>query len=136
MQTLAPFISILIIFALIVKFFMLYNSTLINISDHEHEYGILRSLGFSKCKIYKQIISENLVFTSISVLIAVILIPYTGAWMVSLFEEQFALFTAFPDWLYLLAVSLPICVVLYAGKSGLKYIYRRDLYEQVQSMVL
>ncbi|MFO8017780.1 MAG: ABC transporter permease [Promethearchaeia archaeon] len=134
-DTLIPFIGILIGFASIVAFFILYNATLMSIGDHESEYGILRSLGYKKRKIYKTIISENLLPLLISIVISVVLTPFVGTWLLSLYEEYFAMSLFIPPWVYIATIIIPILVILWAGRSGMKYIYSRNLYKQVQTNI-
>ncbi|TXT58464.1 MAG: membrane protein of unknown function [Promethearchaeota archaeon] len=132
-QLLIPFMGIIILFAAIVEFFILYNATLMSIGDHESEYGILRSLGYNKRKIYIIIISENLLPIILSVAFSLILMPYIGLWLISLWQEQFSISLHLPPWIFIATIIVPILITLFAGRSGLKYIYSRTLYEQVQT---
>ncbi|MHA1730734.1 MAG: ABC transporter permease [Promethearchaeota archaeon] len=130
---LVPFISLLVGFAAIVEFFILYNAALMTISDHENEFGVLRSLGFPKRKVYLEILSENLMPVLIALGISILMIPVIGNWFLSLFEDQFAVFPWYPWWDYAVTIVVPVLIVLWAARSGLKVVYKRDLYEQVQS---
>ncbi|MGV9197740.1 MAG: ABC transporter permease [Promethearchaeia archaeon] len=130
---LIPFMGILIAFASIVAFFILYNATLMSIGDHESEYGILRSLGYKKRNIYKTIISENLLPLLVSIVISLVLTPFVGTWLLSLYEDYFALSLFIPSWVYIATLVIPVLVILWAGRSGMKYIYSRNLYKQVQT---
>jgi putative ABC transport system permease protein len=130
---LIPFLGIIIGFAAIVEFFILYNATLMSIGDHESEYGILRSLGYKKRKIFFIIVSENLLPILISITISLILLPYIGILLISFWQEQFSISLHFPPWIFFATTVVPVIITLWAARSGMKYIYSRNLYEQVQT---
>lgn len=130
---LIPFLGIIVGFAAIVEFFILYNATLMSIGDHESEYGILRSLGYNKRKIFFIIVSENLLPILISITISLILLPYIGLLLISFWQEQFSISLHFPPWIFFATITVPVIITLWAARSGMKYIYSLNLYEQVQT---
>lgn len=130
---LIPFLGIIIGFAAVVEFFVLYNATLMSIGDHETEYGVLRSLGFPKRRLFLQILSENVTPIVISLALSLVLLQPTGMWLLSLYAEQFAFFPDFPWWMYVGTIGVPVLIMLWSARSGMKYIYRKTLYEQVQT---
>ncbi|MFX1259662.1 MAG: FtsX-like permease family protein, partial [Promethearchaeota archaeon] len=130
---LIPFIGIVIGFAGIVELFILINSTLMKITEHENEYGVLRSLGFKKKKIYMQILFENLIWTAIAIIIALLSIPLIANYMIMAYQDEFAIFPKFTMLTYLGMVLIPIVIIFIAARSGVKVIYKKNLYEQVQT---
>ncbi len=128
-----PFLVVIVAFAGIVEFFILVNSTIMKITEHENEYGVLRSLGFKKKKIFGQIILENLIWTVLAILIAILLIPLIMNYMVMAYQEEFAIFPKFTILTYLGTILIPIAVIFIATRAGVKIIYKKNLYEQVQT---
>ena len=133
---LIPFIGIVVGFAGIVEFFILINSTLMKITEHENEYGVLRSLGFKKKRIYGQIILENLIWTVIAIIIALLSIPLVTNYMIMAYQDEFAIFVHFTMLTYLGTILIPIAVIFIAARSGVKIIYKKNLYEQVQTQFI
>lgn len=130
---LIPFIGVVVGFAALVEFFILVNSTLMKITEHENEYGVLRSLGFKKKKIFGQIFLENLIWTVIAVIIALLSIPLLTNFMIRAYRAEFAIFPQFTMLTYLGTILIPIAVIFIAARSGVKIIYKKNLYEQVQT---
>lgn len=128
-----PFLGVVVAFAGIVEFFILFNSTIMKITEHENEYGVLRSLGFKKKKILRQIILENLIWTILAIFIAFLLIPLIMDYMVMAYQEEFSIFLHLTILTYLGTILIPIAVVFIAARSGVKAIYKMNLYEQVQT---
>ncbi|MFX1574724.1 MAG: ABC transporter permease [Promethearchaeota archaeon] len=133
---LIPFIGVVVGFAGIVEFFILVNSTLMKITEHENEYGVLRSLGFKKKKIYRQIILENLIWTAIAIIIALLSIPIVTRYMVQAYQSEFAIFAHFTMLTYLGTILIPILIIFIAARSGIKIVYKKNLYEQVQTQFI
>ncbi|MFX1376423.1 MAG: ABC transporter permease [Promethearchaeota archaeon] len=133
---LIPFIGIVVGFAGIVEFFILVNSTLMKITEHENEYGVLRSLGFKKKKIYSQILLENLIWTTLAIIIALLSIPLITNYMIMAYQDEFAIFPHFTILTYLGTILIPITVIFFAAWSGVKIIYKKNLYEQVQTQFI
>ncbi|MEJ2252396.1 MAG: ABC transporter permease, partial [Candidatus Lokiarchaeota archaeon] len=119
---LIPFIGIVVAFAGIVEFFILVNSTLMKITEHENEYGVLRSLGFKKKKIYAFIFLENVIWTTIAVIIALLMIPIVTNYMVQAYQSEFAIFTHITMLTYLGTIFIPILIIFIAARSGVKII--------------
>ncbi|MFX1365029.1 MAG: FtsX-like permease family protein [Promethearchaeota archaeon] len=130
---LIPFIGVVVGFAGIVELFILINSTLMKITEHENEYGVLRSLGVKKKKIYMQILFENLIWTLIAVMIALLSIPLVANYMINAYQDEFAIFPRFTMFTYLGTFLIPIIIIFIAARSGVKIIYKKNLYEQVQT---
>ncbi len=133
---LIPFIGVVVAFAGIVEFFILVNSTLMKITEHENEYGVLRSLGFKKKKIFGQIFLENSIWTVLAILIAFILIPFVMNYMVMAYQDEFAIFPHYTMLTYLGTILIPIIVIFFAARSGVKFIFKKNLYEQVQTQFI
>ncbi|MBN1216985.1 MAG: FtsX-like permease family protein [Candidatus Lokiarchaeota archaeon] len=131
-----PFIGIVVGFAGIVEFFILFNSTQMKITEHEKEYGVLRSLGFKKRKIYGQILLENLIWTAIAIIIALLAIPLITNFMIMAYENEFSIFMHYTMLTYLGTILIPIAIIFIAARSGIKIIYKKNLYEQVQTQFI
>ncbi|MFW9941480.1 MAG: ABC transporter permease [Candidatus Thorarchaeota archaeon] len=133
---LIPFIGIVVAFAGIVEFFILVNSTLMKITEHENEYGVLRSLGFKKKKIFEQIVVENLIWTALAIIIALLSIPLIMNLMIRAYQDEFAIFPHFTMLTYLGTILIPIAVIFLAAWSGVRILYKKNLYEQVQTQFI
>ncbi|MFX1238236.1 MAG: ABC transporter permease [Promethearchaeota archaeon] len=133
---LIPFIGVVIGFAAIVELFILVNSTLMKITEHENEYGVLRSIGFKKRKVYGQILLENLIWTVIAIIIAFLLIPTISDFMIMAYQDEFAIFLHYTMLTYLGTILLPLGVIFIAAIYGVRIIYKKNLYDQVQTQFI
>ena len=83
-----------------------------------------------------QILFENLIWTVIAVTIALLSIPLVANYMIMAYQDEFAIFPHFTMLTYLGTILIPIAVIFFAAWSGMKIIYKKNLYEQVQTQFI
>lgn len=71
MELMVYSIGIMVLFAGILGFVIVYNSTIMNIAERRLEFSSLRVMGFSKNEIFKVITKENAVMTIFGILIGI-----------------------------------------------------------------
>jgi putative ABC transport system permease protein len=98
-------ISMMVGFAGVLGFAIIYNSTVISINERQLEFSSLRVMGFTKNEIFKTIVYENIVMTLFGILLGIPL----ASWMLSSIGD--ALSTEF----YSLNVEIPTDIFFYAG---------------------
>ncbi len=111
---------------------ILYNA-IMNIYDKNYEFGILRSLGYSKKRIFRFIYLENLLQGILPVTFAVIFAyPFTN-YLGSFYAEDFP-FTTVLGLLTFLWITVSSFIIYTLGsKIGQRTVYSQNLYEQVQT---
>jgi len=105
MDVLYMSISLMIGFAGILGFAIIYNSTIISINERQLEFSSLRVMGFTKNEIFKTVVYENLIMTLFGIVLGIPL----AAWMLGGIGE--ALSTEF----YSLKVEVPTMIYVYGG---------------------
>lgn len=129
-------ISIMVVFSGILGFAVVYNSTVMGISERRLEFSSLRVMGFSRKEIFWMIVKENLVMTIFGILAG---IPI-GLSFVKGIEEAFSndLYTlranTSPD-TYLYATLFTIFFVILAQLFTLRKIYKLDFMEALKSRI-
>ena len=98
-------ISLMIGFAGILGFAIIYNSTIISINERQLEFSSLRVMGFTKNEIFKTVVYENIIMTLFGILAGVPL----ASWMLDSIGD--ALSTEF----YSLNVEIPPDIFVYGG---------------------
>jgi len=86
LDTMAIAVNFYLLFGGVLGFAIIYNATIIGISERSMEFASLRVLGFDKRDIYKMISKENIVMTIIAILIGMPL----GTSMISGMAESFS----------------------------------------------
>ncbi|MHA1436956.1 MAG: ABC transporter permease [Promethearchaeota archaeon] len=126
--------QIMIFYTLIVAFFIITYNAVMNIYDKNYEYGILRSLGYSKAKIFKFILIENILQCIVPIILTLIFAyPLTAQMALSYQEEfPFEIIIGLPT--ILLVIVPTLILVLIGSFIGLRAVYKQNLYEQVQTM--
>lgn len=129
-------ISILVIFSGILGFAVVYNSTIMGISERRLEFSSLRVMGFSRKEIFWMIVKENLIMTFFGILAG---IPI-GLIFVKVIEEAFSndLYTLSGDInfnIYLFSILFTVFFVLAAQLFTLRKIYKLDFMEALKSRI-
>ncbi len=76
-------VSIMLIFALVLGFAIVYNSGIMTINERQLEFSSMRVMGFSKKEIFKMITRETLVISMIGIIVG---IPLGQAMLISIGE--------------------------------------------------
>ncbi|EOC99570.1 ABC transporter permease [Caldisalinibacter kiritimatiensis] len=79
-------IGVMLIFSGVLGFVIVYNSTIMSISERRLEFSSLRVMGFSKTEIFNMITKENIVMTILGVVFGIPL----GRYMLEALEEMFS----------------------------------------------
>ncbi|SHK12211.1 ABC transporter permease [Paramaledivibacter caminithermalis] len=129
-------ISILVIFSGILGFAVVYNSTIMGISERRLELSSLRVMGFSRKEIFWMIVKENLIMTIFGIIVG---IPI-GLSFVKGVEKAFSneLYTLRGDIsfsIFLFSILLTVFFVVAAQLFTLKKIYKLDFMEALKSRI-
>ncbi|WP_432667340.1 FtsX-like permease family protein [Wukongibacter baidiensis] len=129
-------IGVMIFFAGILGFVIVYNSTVMNISERSLQFASLRVMGFTKREIFKMITKENTVMTIMGIILGIPL----GQYMLRSFEEIFSteiytleIKTSFNS--YFIAILLTIIFVILAQLATLKKINKLDFIEALKNRI-
>ncbi len=124
---------VLIYYTLVVALIIILYNSIMNIYDKNYEYGILRSLGYSKKKIGKMIITENMIQGIIPIILTLIFTYPLAVEMAAIYEANFPLdvFIGIPTILY--TVIPPIILYIIGSFIAFRVVYKKNLYEQVQT---
>jgi len=98
-------IALMIGFAGILGFAIIYNSTIISINERRLEFSSLRVMGFSKNEIFKTVVYENIIMTLFGIMVGIPL----ASWMLGSIGD--ALSTEF----YSLKIEIPNTIYFYSG---------------------
>ncbi len=123
----------LILYVFLVSFFVVLYNSVMNIYDKNYEYGILRSLGYSKRKIFKFILIENYLQGLVPIFLALVFTQPLAFQMVKIYEEEFPIELAFSLPAILLITITPLLLYLLGSLIGLRTVFKQNLYEQVQT---
>ena len=104
-----------------------------NVYDKNYEYGIMRSLGFSRKKVFRLILIENILQGIISIILAIIFTYPLSLQLASIFQRDspFELIIGIPA--IMMIVIPPLLLITLGSFIGLITVYRQNLYEQVQT---
>ncbi|KNF08196.1 ABC-type transport system, involved in lipoprotein release, permease component [Gottschalkia purinilytica] len=129
-------ISIMIIFAGILGFVIVYSSTIMNIAERNYELSTLRVMGFSKKEIFNIISKENIIMTILGILIG---IPIGNGILASLEKsfstEIYTLEINATNVDYLMASVITIVFVILAQLVTYKKINKLNFIESLKSRV-
>ncbi len=103
---------IMIFFAGLMGFVIVYNATMISVSEREMEFSSLRVLGFSKGEIYSIVLKENNVITVTGILLGIPL----GIWMT---QSSSAFFTTE---LYSLTITPTLTIGIAAAAATIAFV--------------
>lgn len=136
MDTMTLSISFYILFGGILGFALIYNATIIGISERTNEFAALRIMGFDKRDIYGMISREN----SFMVIIAILVGIPMGASMISGMAETFSSdMITFPviysPWIFLQAAAASVAFVVIAQLATLKKVYNLNFIDALKSRI-
>jgi putative ABC transport system permease protein len=98
-------ITLMIGFAGVLGFAIIYNSTIISMNERQLEFSSLRVMGFTKNEIFRTVVYENIIMTFFGILVGIPL----ASWMLSGIGD--ALSTEF----YSLDIQIPMTIFFYGG---------------------
>lgn len=98
-------ITLMVGFAGILGFAIIYNSTIISMNERQLEFSSLRVMGFTKNEIFRTLVYENIIMTLFGILLGIPL----ASWMLKGIGD--ALSTEF----YSLDIDIPIGIFFYGG---------------------
>jgi len=124
---------VIVYYTLLVSFFIIFYNSIMNIYDKNYEYGILRSLGYSKWSVFKMILTENILQGLIPIILTFIFTYPLALQMGQVYAEDFAL-EIIIGWTAILMITIPPLILYVLGSFiGLRTVYKQNLYEQVQT---
>lgn len=129
-------IGMMIIFAGILGFAIVYNSTIMNIAERKLEFSSLRVMGFSKKEIFKIVTKENTVMTIFGIILGIPL----GQSMLSSLEKTFntEIYTLEMNPTlssYIITSVLTIAFVVLAQLATYKKINKLDFIEALKNRI-
>lgn len=129
-------IGMMIIFAGILGFAIVYNSTVMNIAERRLEFSSLRVMGFSKNEIFKIVTKENAVMTVFGIILGMPL----GKSMMSSIEKTFSTEIYTIDMnptlsSYVITAALTIAFVVLAQLATYKKINKLDFIEALKNRI-
>lgn len=136
MDTMMVSVSFYLIFGGVLGFAIIYNATIIGISERNMEFASLRVMGFDKKDIFKMVNRENLVMAGIAMLVGVPL----GLGMINGLIESFSseMFT-FPRIItpktFIYAAIATLFFVIIAQLAARKKIYRMNFIDALKSRI-
>ena len=129
----AVILYVIVFYTLIVSFFIVFYNAIMNIYDKNYEYGILRSLGYSKWSVFKLILIENILQGLIPIILAIIFTYPLTQLMGQVYSENFSLEIIVGIPAILMITIPPLILFLLGSFIGLRTVYKQNLYEQVQT---
>ena len=81
-------ITVMVVMAGILGFSIVYNATIISISEREMEFSSMRVLGFTKQEIFKIILNENIVIGIAGILLGIPLAMWMGESMANMYSNE------------------------------------------------
>ncbi len=126
-------IQVAVMYTILVSFFIVLYNSIMNIYDKNYEYGILRSLGYTKKSTFRLILVENFLQGIFPITLALIFtFPLTYE-LTKVYEENFPLVAQVGLPAILMIIIPPIILYTVGSLIGLRTVYKQNLYEQVQT---
>jgi len=129
-------IGILVVFSSILGFAVVYNTTIMGISERKLEFSSLRVMGFFRKEIFLMIVKENLIITILGILIG---IPMGRVFITGVEKaysnDLYTLHAVVNTKTYIWAASITILFVIAAQLFTLKKIYKLDFMEALKSRI-
>lgn len=129
-------IGMLVVFSSILGFAVVYNTTVMGISERRLEFSSLRVMGFSRKQIFWMIVKENLVLTVIGIVVG---IPMGRVFITGIEEamsnDLYTLHVAVNPTTYVFAGLFTVLFVAAAQLFTLKKIYGLDFMEALKSRI-
>ncbi|MDD4775313.1 MAG: ABC transporter permease, partial [Syntrophomonas sp.] len=134
MGVVTSFVSILVFFAILLGFAIVYNASVINFAERRRELASLRVIGFTVGEISALLLKENMVL----LVCGVILGMPVGKWLVTAYVEsvstdQFSLPVVIYPATYLFAAIGGIIFVMVAHRIAVKGIRDLDMVEVLKN---
>jgi len=128
-----PLLSLIVYYSLVLSFFIVFYNAVMNVYDKNYEYGIMRSLGFSKKRVFRFIFIENILQGIISIILAIIFTFPLSLQLASIFQREspFEVIIGIPA--IMMIVIPPLLLISLGSLIGLYTVYKSNLYEQVQT---
>ena len=129
-------LSVYALFAGIIGFAIVYNSTMMSINERRLEFSSLRIMGLSKKEINRIVLKENLIMTAFGIVLGIPL----GRWLIELlqtsFQTEFYTMTApIETNSYIYAAALTVFYVLIAQYFSSLKIKRLDFIEALKNRI-
>jgi putative ABC transport system permease protein len=129
-------VGILVVFAGILGFGIIYNSTIMNISERTREFSTLQILGFTKRDIFKIILKETIIMTILGIIIGIPLsIKMVEAVVASFNTELYTMNPYVSGETHLIAIGTTIIFIVISLTFTLKKINKLDLMEALKTRV-
>lgn len=129
-------IGVMIVFAGVLGFVIVYNSTIMSISERRLEFSSLRVMGFSKREIFNMITKENGVMTGLGIILGIPLGQYMLKMLEKVFSTEIYVVKVEPTLkTYLLTTAAVIVFVVLAQLATFKKINRLDFIEALKTRI-
>ena len=125
----AVVLYVIVFYTLLVSFFIVFYNSVMNIYDKNYEYGILRSLGYSKKSIFKIILIENILQGLLPIIFAIIFTYPLTLEMGQVYAADFAIEVIVGVPAILLITIPPLFLYVLGSFIGLRTVYKQNLYE-------
>jgi putative ABC transport system permease protein len=129
-------IGFYILFGGILSFALIYNATIIGISERMTEFASLRIMGFDKRDVYRMISKENFIIAGIAVIAG---IPFGAAMIRGMIEffssDMMTLPVMYPVKVFILAAVATMLFVAVAQLATLKKIYKINFIDALKSRI-
>lgn len=129
-------IGVMLLFGGVLGFAIVYNSTILGISERRLEFSSLRVMGFTKKEIFIMILKENIFMTILGILIGIPL----GKYMIDYIEKVFSteiytlnIESSFKT--YIVSVMATLIFVFLAQLATMKKIYKLDFIEALKNRI-
>jgi lipoprotein-releasing system permease protein len=126
-------VEVVVLYTLLVSFFIVFYNSVMNVYDKNYEYGILRSLGYTKKSTFKLILIENFLQGIIPITLALIFTFPLTYQLTRVYEENFPLVAQVGIPAIFMVTVPPIILYILGSLIGLRTVYKQNLYEQVQT---
>ena len=130
---LVPLMLIVVVYSLVVSFFIIFYNSIMNIYDKNYEYGILRSLGYSKKRNFSLILGENMMQGVIAIILALIFTYPLSLPLAAIFQGDGAFEVVIGQNAIIYIIIPPLLLIFFGSFVSLKTVYKTNLYEQVQT---
>jgi ABC-type antimicrobial peptide transport system permease subunit len=130
---LVPLMLIVVVYSLVVSFFIIFYNSIMNIYDKNYEYGILRSLGYSKKRNFSLILGENMMQGLIAIILALIFTYPLSLPLAAIFQGDGSFEVVIGQNAIIYIIVPPLLLILFGSFVSLKTVYKTNLYEQVQT---
>ncbi|WP_141228373.1 ABC transporter permease [Anaeromicrobium sediminis] len=129
-------VGTLVVFAGILGFGIIYNATIMNISERTREFSTLQILGFTKTDIFKMILKETIIMTILGITIGIPLgIKMVEGVVASFNTELYTMNPYVSGKIHLITMGTTIIFIVISLIFTLKKINKLDLMEALKTRV-